>query len=90
MKVGNALSVGHGFATGDETEIELIEIALHGDIKRATVEGDRHRKIVCSRRPDAIHRLPRSRNVRYDDIEEWPHHIVGAGGAGHQLGEAQL
>ena len=72
--VGDALRVGHGFAAGDEAEIELIQIALHGDIKRATVEGDRHREIVCSRRADAIHRLPRTRNVRYDDIEEFASH----------------
>ena len=31
-EVGDALRVGHGFAAGDETEVELIEIALHGHV----------------------------------------------------------
>ena len=71
-KVGDALRVGNGLAAGDETEIELIEIALHGDVERASVVGNRNREIVRGRRTDAIHRLPRSRHVRDDRIEEWP------------------
>ena len=39
-EVGDPLRVGHGFATGDQTEIELIEIALHRNVESAAVVGN--------------------------------------------------
>ena len=38
-EVGDPLRVRHGLAAGDQAEIQRVEIALHGDVERAAVEG---------------------------------------------------
>ncbi len=65
-------NVGHGLAASDKAEIELVEIALHGDVQCAAVEGDRHGEVVRRRSADAIYRLPRPRHVRDYDVEKRP------------------
>ena len=40
QEIRDALRVRYGFAARDEAEIELIEIALNGDVERAAVIGN--------------------------------------------------
>src|SRR5712671_1871397 len=42
--VAQNLDMGNDVGAGDEAEIELIAIALHGDIEREPMGRDRHRE----------------------------------------------
>ena len=47
----------------DEAEIELVAIALHGDVERLPVRRDRHREDVQQLGAGCVERLPRPRTL---------------------------
>ena len=51
--VAHDLDMGNDVGAGDEAEIELVAVALHGDVERDPVGRDRHREDVQQFAPAA-------------------------------------
>ena len=65
--VAHDLDMGNDVGAGDEAEIELVAVALHGDVERDPVGRDRHREDVQQFRACRA-RLPRSGHVGHRDV----------------------
>ena len=78
------LHMGNDVGAGDEAEIELVAIALHGDVERNAVGRDRHREDVQQLRARRIERLPRPRHVGDRDVRRRRQHVGQAGAAVEQ------
>ena len=51
--------MGNDIGAGDEAEIKLVAVALHGDVEREPMGRDRHREDVQQFGAGGIQRLPR-------------------------------
>src|SRR5260370_1147140 len=66
--VAENLDMGNDVGAGDEAEIQLVAVALHGDVERKPMRRDRHRADVQQFRTCRIPRLTRPPHVGNRDV----------------------
>ena len=67
--------VGHELAVGDETEVEVAEVALHRHVEALPFGDDRDGEEVLHRRPAEVERHPRAGHVRDRQVERRVHAV---------------
>ena len=67
--------VGHSAAACDQTVVHATVVALHRDVQRHAVAGDRHRVIASDQGPREVHRKRSAGHVRDGDVGDRRNHV---------------
>ena len=82
VQVDHVPQVGDQLATGDQPELELVEVAVHGDVEAHALGDRRHRDVRAHLGAVEVQRLARAGDVGDDHVDRRRHPVgqLEAGG----------